>query len=134
MSNRHIEEIEKAHRFCIKYIQNLPKRMRTDVALGLIGSNPIIAEIDIKKFSFLGQLCCLPSQAVYKQIFNQRLTNYIHGTSVRYGFVPDILNLLDNCFFFFDLSFTALSRIFHLYRADRSSKVSENRRTRGKTT
>ena len=32
-------------------------------------------------------------------------------------------------FFFFDLGFTALSRIFHLYRADRSSKVGENRRT-----
>ena len=36
--------------------------------------------------------------------------------------------------FFFDLGFTALSRIFHLYRADRSSKVGENRRTRRKTT
>ena len=37
-------------------------------------------------------------------------------------------------FFFFDLGFTALSRIFHLYRADCSSKVGENRRTRRKTT
>ena len=37
-------------------------------------------------------------------------------------------------FFFLDLGFTALSRIFHLYRADRSSKVGENRRTRGKPT
>ena len=37
-------------------------------------------------------------------------------------------------FFFFDLGFTALSRIFHLYRAYRSSKVGENRRTRRKTT
>ena len=36
--------------------------------------------------------------------------------------------------FFLDLGFTALSRIFHLYRADRSSKVGENRRTRRKTT
>ena len=38
-------------------------------------------------------------------------------------------------FFFvclFYLGFTALSRIFHLYRADRSSKVGENRKTRGK--
>ena len=35
---------------------------------------------------------------------------------------------------FFDLGFTALSRIFHLYRADRSSKVGENRSTRRKTT
>ena len=31
-----------------------------------------------------------------------------------------------------DLGFTALSRIFHLYRADRSSRVGENRRTQGK--
>ena len=37
-------------------------------------------------------------------------------------------------FFFFDLGFTALSRIFHLYRADRSSKMGENRSTRRKTT
>ena len=37
-------------------------------------------------------------------------------------------------FFFFDLGFTALSRIFHLYRADCSSKVGENRRTQRKTT
>ena len=29
---------------------------------------------------------------------------------------------------------TALSRIFHLYRADRSSKVDKNGRTQGKTT
>ena len=37
-------------------------------------------------------------------------------------------------FFFFDLGFMALSRKFHLYRADRSSKVGENWRTGGKTT
>ena len=35
-------------------------------------------------------------------------------------------------FFFFDLGFTALSRIFHIYWADRSLKVGENRRTLGK--
>ena len=37
-------------------------------------------------------------------------------------------------FVFFYLGFMSLSRIFHLYRADRSSKVGENRSTRGKTT
>ena len=36
--------------------------------------------------------------------------------------------------FFFLLGFYGLSRIFHLYRADRSSKVVESRRTLGKTT
>ena len=37
----------------------------------------------------------------------------------------------DHCFY---LGFTALSRIFHLYQVDRSSKVSVNQRTRGTTT
>ena len=37
-------------------------------------------------------------------------------------------------FVFFYLGFTALSRIFHLYQVDRSSKVGENQRTQRKTT
>ena len=36
--------------------------------------------------------------------------------------------------FFFDLGFTALSRIFNLYRAELSSKVGENQRTQEKKT
>ena len=45
-------------------------------------------------------------------------------------------NIYIYIFFFvlFDLGFMALSRIFHFYRADRSSKVGKNRRTRGKIT
>ena len=52
----------------------------------------------------------------------------------RYGSYADHWSWFFFFFFFFDLGFTALSRIFHLYRADRSSKVGENRRTRRKTT
>ena len=35
--------------------------------------------------------------------------------------------------FVFDLGFMSLSRIFHLYRANRSAKGGKNRRTRGET-
>ena len=38
----------------------------------------------------------------------------------------------DDFFFLFDLGFMSLSRIFHLYRADHSSKGGESRSTRGK--
>ena len=66
-----------------------------------------------------------------------------------YLLIPNTCNergvkVYDNCavcsslrifFVFFSyLDFTALSKIFHLYRADRSSKVGENQRTWGKTT
>ena len=63
-----------------------------------------------------------------------------HAKSERNGYTFWQDNVCQNClppfffFFFFDLGFTALSRIFHLYRADRSSKVGENRSTRRKTT
>ena len=49
------------------------------------------------------------------------------------GILPELIQIFPGkgsfFFFFFDLGFTALSRIFHLYRADRSSKVGENRKT-----
>ena len=48
--------------------------------------------------------------------------------------VHPVCQALFYLFIYFDMGFTALSKIFHLYRADRSSKLGENRRTRGKTT
>lgn len=95
MSRSHLDEIEKAHRFCIKYTQALPKRTRTDIAFGLLGVKPIEFEIDIRKLTFLGQLCRLPSQNIHKQIFNQRLVSYTYATGVRFGLVPDIMHILD---------------------------------------
>ena len=50
--------------------------------------------------------------------------------------IPSLMKIHWDFFFLFflDFGFTALSRIFHLYRADRSSKVGENWSIRGKTT
>ena len=50
------EALERAHRFCVKFIQGLPKQTRSDIALGILGANPIMAEIDKKKLIFFGQL------------------------------------------------------------------------------
>ena len=63
---------------------------------------------------------------------------YIYGKvrqlSFKQKWNEKLLTLSWFFFFFFDLGFTALSRIFHLYRADRWSEVGENRSTRRKTT
>ena len=50
--------LETAHRCCIKYMymQSLPSRTRTDVALSRMTFNPIITDIDYRKLVFLGQL------------------------------------------------------------------------------
>ena len=59
-------QIERVHRFCVKYIQNLPVYTRTDLCLGLADVLPIESEIDSLKLLFLGQICRTPSLHVCK--------------------------------------------------------------------
>ena len=65
-------------------------------------------------------------------VFVMLLATLAKSMGICYG-APSTAHCSYNCRFF-DLGFTALSRIFHLYRADRTSNVRENRRTQGKTT
>ena len=65
----------------------------------------------------------------------QNISNTIGARALKFGeLIGNDEQMTWLLLLLFDLGFTALSRIFHLYRADRSSKVGENRRTRGKTT
>ena len=42
----HIDKLVTAHRFCLKYMQSLPKDTRTIIALSCVGAVPIETEID----------------------------------------------------------------------------------------
>lgn len=86
--------LERAHRQCIKFMQGLPKRTRSDIAVGLLGSMYVEAEIDLHKLRFLGQLIHLPSFRVAKHIFVNRLIAYIQNPTVTIGFIPDIYRIL----------------------------------------
>ena len=87
--------LEKAHRYCIKYMQSLPSRTRADVALSLIAFNPIIAGIDYRKLVFLGQLSSLSIHCITKELFIHRVINYIAHPRNKMGFIPYILQILD---------------------------------------
>ena len=63
-----------------------------------------------------------------KTVVNQQ------GKKAQWAFILSGLVIFLLLLFFFYMGFTALSRIFHIYWADRSSKVGKNQRTRGKTT
>ena len=93
LSKEHLAMLEASHRFCIKYIQNLPEYTRTDVALSLIGMLPIEAEIDKRKLIFLGQVCSLNPSSIIKKVFAQRLMSYKNNAIKASGFVPDIFRL-----------------------------------------
>ena len=79
-----VTQIEKAHRFCLKYIQNLPSYTRTNVCLSLAGVKPIEYKIEYRKLLFLGQICRFTTNHIPKKIFNYRLFSFYHfGSSVQ---------------------------------------------------
>ena len=73
---KHIDILEKAHRFCVKCMQLLPRCTSTDVAFILLDINTIEYDIDYRELIFLGQLCNLPHQYCVKEFFIHRLVDY----------------------------------------------------------
>ena len=53
MTESDVLTIERAHRFCIKYMQGLHRQTRTDIALSMIAIYSIESEIDFKKLILL---------------------------------------------------------------------------------
>ena len=87
--------LERAHRFCVKHMQSLNIRTRTDVALSLLGIYPIENEIDFKKLILFGQLCRLDSSVWLKNVFLFRLFSYMTYADRQSGFIPNIIRLLE---------------------------------------
>ena len=57
LSPTQLSSLERAHCFCAKFMQSLPRNTDTDVTLSLLGLNSIEVEIDYRKMVFWGQLC-----------------------------------------------------------------------------
>ena len=85
--------LERAHRFCIKFMQFLPFNTRTDIALSMVSMNSIESEIDRRKLTFLGQLCNLYIEYFAKRVFLNRILSYMQSPSSTTGFLPDIYKI-----------------------------------------
>ena len=94
MQSSHLVSLERAHRFCVKFMQFLPKSTNTDVALSLFGFNSLETEIDYRKLIFLGQLCRLTGDNRVKTVFHHRLIHYTETPAKMIGFFPDIYRIL----------------------------------------
>ncbi len=95
MNNNDIDSVERIIRLAAKTSQNLPVRMRTDMALSMIGWLPAIAHVDTRKLLFLQRLCTIPTSLLCKLIFNFRLNLYfVKGCTGQLGFIPDICRIL----------------------------------------
>ena len=94
LSVSNISVMERSHRFCLKFIQNINNATRTDVALTLLGGHCIEQDIDYRKMIFFGQLCNLPDKFLAKYIFHERLYSYCNDPNRKRGFIPDIYRLI----------------------------------------
>jgi len=73
MTPADLGKLEHSHRFCLKHMQDLPRRTSTNFTLSAINAVPMATVIDHKKLNFLGQLCNLPCSAL---ILSLILTDY----------------------------------------------------------
>lgn len=87
--------LERAHRYCVKYMQNLRLRCRTDVALSLLGIWSLESEINYRKLILFGQFCRLNSEIWVKNVFLVRLDSFSTYGQSQEGFISDIVRLLE---------------------------------------
>ena len=92
-SNNDMILLERSHRLCLKRIQGMHMRSRTNVVLGLMSCLPIESEIEKRKLNLFGQFCTLVNDSAAKTMFLIRLCSYMSGVST-IGFIVDIFIIL----------------------------------------
>ena len=83
-----------ADRFCVKYCQRFDRPNNSNFAHLKLNVLPIQLEIVYRKLPMLGQLWSLPSDALAKQVFVNRLTRFFMPDRQFKGFIPDICSIV----------------------------------------
>ena len=94
VSESQLRTLEISQHKCLRFMQDIPRVTRSDVALSMIGCKTVTTEVDYKKIMFFGQLCRLDVKFLAKQIFIDRLVRYIDSPYRKKGFIPDIYRIL----------------------------------------
>ena len=94
LNTNNISLLERAHRFCVKYMQGLSIRTRTDAALSLLGIFSIESEIDLRKLTLFGQFCGNNMKCWVFGCFYRRLASYMVNQETQTGYFPDIYKIM----------------------------------------
>jgi len=95
LKDQGISLLKRLQHFIVKHIQKLPKLTRSDICENLVGLNSITCEVEKRKLHFFGKQCNMNSKHLPKKIFLNRLfTCVFDKDTVRYGFVLDILDIV----------------------------------------
>ena len=95
LSKTEYQILEKTHRFCIKYLQGLPRRTRTDVCTAMLGITDLTSFIHIRQLLFLRRLCNLPRHSRVKGLFLFMLVSgYSRQRNAHKSITDSLLSLL----------------------------------------
>jgi hypothetical protein len=95
-TKENILKVERAHHFCLKVIQTLPKRTKTVVVEKMVNMYCIETHVELKKLIFLGRLCRLNHDILAKRVFLERLYQVMYShKQYNTGFLPDVTRILE---------------------------------------
>ena len=94
LNTNDISMLQKAHRFCVKYMQGLSTRTQTDAALSLLGIFSIESETDLRKLTLFGQFCRNNMKCWLFECFYRRLALYMVNTETQTGYFPIIYKIM----------------------------------------
>ena len=90
-----ISKINIFQHFIPKKIQGFPISVRSDIAESMLGLYRLSSAVEKQKMMFLHKILSLPPECITKQIFLRKYYMYlVNKSSVSYGFIPDICNVL----------------------------------------
>ena len=92
LTTNNILLLERAHLLCVKYMQGLSTRTRTDAALSLLGMFSIESEIDLRQLimKLFGQFCRNNMKCWVFECFYRRLASFMVNKETQTGYFPDI--------------------------------------------
>ena len=94
LTTNNILLLERAHRFCVKYMQGLSTRTRTDAALNLLGMFSIESEIDLRKLTLFRQFCRNNMKCWVFECFYRRLASFMVNKETQTGYFLDIYRIM----------------------------------------
>ena len=95
LTRSEINMLEVTYRFCLKYMQNISKRNKTNMCMAYLGVTSVEYSIDKYKLLFFSQTLYLIFSFICEKkiVLNRLMCNNISELSVYKGFVSDVMRL-----------------------------------------
>ena len=94
MSSSEIAIVKKLQHYIVKKIQGFPRRTRSDMCEYMVGCYKPFSHVIIRQLLFLHKRLSLDINSTTGNIFVRRYMQFVTDRTVKFGFIPDVCNIL----------------------------------------